>query len=111
MQKRLIPKTKIDYSYGSYNKIKNNRQWIRLSQGCPHNCPYCYEPTEYEIYDIPKIEKNNVGIIDMNLLCQPAIHNVLRTLGLQRVDNKVVYYELVCGLDYRHLTQPIADQW
>lgn len=106
MQQRLIPKTKVNYCYGSYNVIKRDRQWIRLSQGCPHNCPYCYEPQEYEIYNIPKIEKNKVGIIDMNLLCKPKALEVIRSLPIS--NGNIIYYDFICGIDYRFLTKEIA---
>jgi len=108
MQQRLIPKTKIKYSYGSYNKIKGSKQWIRLSQGCPHNCPWCYEPQDYEVYDVPEIKKNVVGIIDMNLLCKPEALEIIKSLP---VDNgKKIEYEFVCGIDYRFLTLEIAKE-
>jgi len=113
MQQRLIPKTKIKYYYGPYNKIKINKkgikkQWMRLSQGCPHNCPWCYEPQKYEVYDIPKIECNKVGIIDMNLLCKSQALKILRSLP---VDNgKVIEYDFICGIDYRFLTREIAEE-
>jgi len=106
MQKRLIPKTKIKYSYGSYNKVKKDQQWIRLSQGCPHNCPYCNEPIDYEVYDIPKIEKNKIGIIDMNLLCKPQALDMLRKLPNN--NGSKIYYDFICGIDYRFLTKDIA---
>ena len=57
MQTRL-EKPKVKYSYGAYNVIKGDRQRIRITEGCPHNCPYCYEPTEYKIFDIPELKKN-----------------------------------------------------
>ena len=107
-QKRLVPKTKINYSYGSYNKIKDDRQWIRLSQGCPHNCPYCYEPQKYEVYPIPKIECNHVGIIDMNLLCKPEALDILR--NLPKNNGSPIVYDFICGIDYRFLNKEIAQE-
>jgi len=107
MQQRLIPKTKIKYCYGPYNKIKKDQQWIRLSQGCPHNCPWCYEPQEYEVYDIPEIKCNKVGIIDMNLLCKPEALQKLRRLPARNNGNNIEY-SFICGIDYRYLTEDIA---
>ncbi len=96
------------YSYGPYNKLDDKEQWIRITEGCPHNCPYCYEPKEIKIFDIPKIVRNKVKIMDMNLLCKPEAYNIISKLSLKRVNNKVVYYELVCGVDYRFLDLEIA---
>jgi pyruvate-formate lyase-activating enzyme len=108
MQERLIPKTEIKYNYGPYNMIKGEQQWIRLSQGCPHQCPWCYEPREYEIYSIPDIVKHKVGIIDMNLLAKPEALQILKDLPIN--NGKVIEYEFVCGVDYRFLTKEIAEE-
>lgn len=111
-QKRLTEdkelKLRVPYSYGPYNKCNNTEQWIRLTEGCPHNCPYCYEPTQIKIFPIPEIERNTVKIMDMNLLCKSESIDLIRGLGEKRVNGKVVHYELVCGIDYRFLTQEIA---
>ena len=109
MQKRLGSKPDVKYSYGSYNVIKKDQQWIRLSQGCPHNCPYCHEPQEYEIYNIPQIEKNKVGIIDMNLLCKPEALDILRSLP--KNNGSSIVYDFICGVDYRFLTKEIAEEF
>jgi len=100
---------KVKYSYGAYNRIKKDKQRIRITEGCPHNCPYCYEPTEIKIFDIPKIERNIVEISDMNLLCKKEAQSIIMKLGRIRVNSKVVYYELICGVDFRFLTQGIAN--
>lgn len=97
------------YSYGPYNQFNEKEQWIRLSQGCPNNCPYCYEPQKYETYKIPDIVRNKVKIMDMNLLCKPEALSFIETLGTLKVNDKVVRYELICGIDYRFLSQEIAD--
>ena len=106
VQERLLPRTNVKYSFGAYNKIKGDQQWIRLSQGCPHQCPWCYEPREYEVYPIPKIEKHDVGIIDMNLLCKPEALQILKDLPVN--NGKIITYEFICGIDYRFLTKEIA---
>lgn len=97
------------YSFGAYNKVRGNKQAIRISEGCPWNCPNCYEPTELKIFGVPEIERNRVLIYDMNLLCKSEALDIIKELGKKRVNGKVVYYELVCGVDYRFLTQPIAN--
>lgn len=97
------------YSYGSYNKVRGKRQRVRISQGCVHNCPFCYEPTELIVFGIPEIVRNHVEIMDMNLLCKPQALEIIQELGNKRVDGKVVHYELICGIDHRFLTQEIAN--
>jgi len=99
---------KVKYSYGAYNKFNDKEQYIRITEGCPHNCPYCYEPTEIKVFDIPPIVRNKVSIMDMNLLAKQDAFQIISLLGAMRVNNKVVYYELVCGVDYRFLTPKIA---
>jgi len=96
------------YSLGPYNKFDDKEQWIRITEGCPHNCPFCYEPQEMKVFEIPEIVRNDVKIIDMNLLAHPEALEIIRELGKKRVNGKVVYYHLVCGIDYRFLTPEIA---
>jgi len=96
------------YSLGPYNKVKGDEQWIRITEGCPHNCPYCYEPQEIKVFDIPEIVRNNVKIMDMNLLCKPEATNIILQLP-KTVNGRFVKYELICGIDYRFLTQEVAD--
>ena len=108
IQQRLSP-VSVNYSYGPYNKIKDDQQWIRISEGCPWNHEYCYEPTEIKLFEIPEIVCNKVGIMDMNLLCKPEALSIINELGEKRVDGKVVHYEMLCGIDYRFLTPEIAQ--
>ncbi len=96
------------YSTGPYNKMDDSEQWIRVSQGCPNNCPFCYEPPEEMLFPFPSLERNRVKIMDMNLLSKPTAMSLIESFGSQRVNNRVVYYELVCGIDYRFLTPEIA---
>lgn len=98
----------MEYSLGEYNKFNNEEQWIRITEGCPNNCPYCYEPTEIKVFDIPQITRNKVKVMDMNLLCKPEADQIIKDLGNKRVNNKVVYYELICGVDYRFLKSDTA---
>jgi len=44
----------------------------------------------------------------MNLLCKKEALSIITELGEKRVNDKVVYYELSCGVDYRFLTQTLA---
>jgi len=106
MKKRGIIRS---YSTGPYNKMNDTEQWIRLSQGCPNRCPFCYEPFEQKLFPIPQIDRNLVKIMDMNLLSQEGASTTIRWLGTIRVNKKVVHYELVCGIDHRFLTPLLAE--
>ena len=108
MQKRLGSEPTVKYSYGSYNKIKDDKQWIRLTEGCPHNCPWCYEPTEQKVFSIPEIVKHDIGIMDMNLLCKKDALQILQNLPVN--NGKKIVYEFLCGIDYRFLTPDIAQE-
>ena len=100
--------TEVKYSYGAYNKYDEVEQWIRLSEGCPNDCEYCYEPKEYKVFDIPVIMRNHVKITDMNLLCKPQALEIIEELGRRKSAGKCVYYELICGIDYRFLNVELA---
>jgi len=108
IQRRLAP-IKVNYSLGPYDKVKGDQQWIRISEGCPWNHEYCYEPTEIKVFGIPEIVRNKVGVMDMNLLCKPEALDIIKELGEKQVDGKVVHYEMLCGIDYRFLTPEIAQ--
>ena len=100
---------KQSFSLGPYNKYDDKEQWMRISQGCPNQCPYCYEPKEEIVFDIPEIVRNKVKIMDMNLLSKPQALEIINILGERRVNDKVINYELICGIDWRFLTQELAD--
>lgn len=110
MQTRLGSKPKLKYSLGPYNKIKGDVQRIRLTEGCPHNCPYCYEPFISKIFKIPKIKREIVEISDMNLLSKPEAIHILKKLPIYSSNKKRIEYELICGVDYRFLDQRIAEE-
>jgi hypothetical protein len=95
-------------SYGPYNKAESGEQWIRMSEGCPNGCSFCYEPKEQKFFGIPEITRNKVKIMDMNLLSKTNAEDVITELGKRRVCGKVVNYELVCGIDWRFLTLNLA---
>jgi hypothetical protein len=103
------PKLTKPYSIGSYNKVNDTEQWIRITEDCPNNCSYCFEPREVKIHPIPEIVRNKVKIMDMNLLSKKQALDIIQELGTKKVNGKVVYYELICGIDYRFTTQEIAD--
>lgn len=107
MQQRLSKPT-VKYTYGSYNKIKGSKQWIRLTEGCPWDCPWCYEPQEQKVFEIPEIVTHDVGIMDMNLLCKKNALQILQSLPIN--NGKNIVYEFICGIDYRFLTPEIAEE-
>lgn len=104
----------IPYSKGEQNIITDDYQVIRLSEGCPHKCPWCYEHVEigdnWRTFDLPEIVRRDVRITDMNLLAKSEALEIITKFRDIRVDKKVVYPWLVCGIDYRFLTPKIADE-
>lgn len=113
-QKRLTKKKPFygtTYDRPQYNKVIGPTQRIELHRGCPwaEEHEYCYEPLMYEDFPIPEITQNQVQILDMNPLARTDILEVINKLGGIRVDDHVVHYEFVCGVDFRFLTQDIAD--
>jgi len=107
IQERLDP-PKVNYSYGPYNKFDDREQWIRLTEGCPHNCPWCYEPKEIKVFEIPEIIRHDVKIMDMNFLAKKDALQILRSLPVN--NGKKIVYEFICGIDYRFLTPEIAEE-
>ena len=101
------------YSKGEYNKVDKEVQWIRLSEGCPNKCVYCAEShengTDPIYFDIPELVRNKINILDMNLIYKPKALEIIKELGLRRVNGKVIYYTLQCGIDWRYMTQKLAS--
>lgn len=100
------------YSKGSYNKFNETEQWIRITEGCPNNCEFCRETKENGSVSraliVPEIVRNKVKIMDMNFIVRLDAVEMLTWLGEQRVNKKVIHYELICGVDYRFLTEQKA---
>lgn len=101
------------YSTGKQNIITDQFQMIRLSEGyCPHKCSWCYEHV-YAIpkqdYPLPELVRNDVRISDMNILAASNPISKINQFHNIKVNNKVVYPHLICGIDYRFLTQEIAN--
>jgi len=101
------------YARGPYDRFNYSEQWIRLSEGCPNGCEYCRETKECGkepiYFEIPSIIRTKVKILDMNLLYKPRALEIIKALGEKRAFNKVVHYELVCGIDFRYLTPELAQ--
>lgn len=79
-------------------------QVIKISYGCPNMCRYCFASKDMKVYPIPEINRNLVKITDENMLVFPQAIEWMDELGSKKVDNKVVYYELICGLDFRNMS-------
>ena len=79
---------------------------IKFTDGCPNGCAYCYEPKEIKTYDpdIPEGE-DLVQILDMNFLANPNHKEIM--MNLMEGENR--FHELVCGVDYRLLTQDLCN--
>lgn len=103
-----LGKPRVNYSLGPYNKHNDKEQWIRITEGCPNQCPYCYEPKVMKVFGVPEIIRNNVKIMDMNLIWKPDAWDLLFNLPT-KLNGKKVTYELVCGIDYRFLRPELAD--
>jgi len=101
------------YSKGLYNVSNEEEQHIRITEGCPNGCLFCAESWENGrepiYYEIPEIIKNRVVILDMNLIYKPDCIEILDNLGQRKVNNKVIQYELQCGIDWRYMTQERAS--
>ncbi|KXB08754.1 hypothetical protein AKJ56_00365 [candidate division MSBL1 archaeon SCGC-AAA382N08] len=107
-----IPNT--TYGKPQYTAVKDDRQRIELSRGCPHNCDFCYEPEaksmeEVKQFSIPELKRNYVEILDMNFLWQPNVLERIKELSQKKVNGKVVHYEEICGFDRRLMNQEICD--
>jgi len=90
--------------------MKKDIQKIWLSEWCPYNCEFCYNGRKpFVELPIPEIKSNYVQILDPAFLSKKDIIGVIMELGDKRVNNKVVKYELVQGINYRDLNQNIAN--
>jgi len=108
MQSKLHNKD-IEYHSEFINKINQNEQHIRLSDGCFRSCWNCYAPNKKVWYKVPEIVRNKVIFYDMNFLwAYPDPLETIKQLGEMKVNGKVVYYDFWCGLDYTLLTPEIA---
>jgi hypothetical protein len=79
-------------------------QRIKLTDGCPNSCQYCYEPNKaVKYYDMPIIKEKEIQILDMNFLSNPNWREYVHILAQ---NHSII--ELVCGIDYRLLDQDVA---
>lgn len=93
------------YTTGAYNKWDDEEQWIRITDGCPNQCEYCYAPSKLEYYGVPDITPfKRLKIMDMNLLAVDKERIILTYLS----ENKN-HKEMICGFDYRFLSLADAE--
>lgn len=78
--------------------IPEDIECVMLGSGCPNHCEYCYEQTEPIFKGIPIFTKSKIKINDMNILSYPESNSILVSLG-----QSGLYFELVCGVDFRRL--------
>lgn len=107
MQQTTLAPLKVKYHSEPYNKCDSKQQWIRITDGCPNQCEYCYAPDVLQYHGIPQITRNSVKIMDMNPLAVNS--NYLYELP-QKLNRKVIHYEMICGFDYRGMSLEIAKQ-
>jgi len=119
IQERLLPERERgpipDTTWGGprYDAVKEvdgeEHQRVELSRGCPHNCDFCYAPTEAEVFSIPEIRRRYVEILDMNILWPRGEMLDLLTDLPEQLDGERVRYEAICGFDRRLLDQDTAE--
>ena len=86
-----------------------NEQIIKLSEGCPYGCSFCFNgKVDFKEHHIPTIKSNKVIIHDDAFLSKKDILNVIFKLGSREIDNRVVYYEILQGINKKDLTPEIA---
>jgi len=82
-------------------------QVTKITEGCPNNCEFCFSK-DFKVLPFPEIIRNEVKLTDENLLAHPQIDQMLMMFFLQKVNNKVVRYEAICGFERRRITEHIA---
>lgn len=112
MQLRLEP-LNIKRERNNYPQVNyiddNNVQWIEINRGCKRHCAFCHADPNYKVFDIPEIKRNNVHVVGEGFLYDPDIEQKIIKLGQKRVNDRVVYYGLSQGIDFRLLTPEIAE--
>jgi hypothetical protein len=75
---------------------------------CSSDLEFCYNGGDLITLEMPIINKNYVQILDAAFLSIPNILDLINYLGSLKVNKKVIYYELVQGINYKDLTLEIA---
>src|SRR3989344_6100753 len=79
-------------------------QVIKIRYGCPNACKYCFASKDMRVYPIPEINRALVKITDENMMVFPQAIEWMDELGSKKVNGKAVYYELICGIDFRNMS-------
>lgn len=111
-QLELIPvvteRKRVDYP--QINRVDSHGiQWIEVNRGCLRRCEFCFADPNYKTFEVPVITKNIVHIVGEGFLYDKDIKQKIIDLGAKKVDKKIVYYGLSQGVDYRLLTDEIAN--
>ena len=70
-------------------------QKIKLTDGCPNQCKYCYETPEMKYYPMPEITDNEIQILDMNFLANPnAKDHIKKFRKMCRKHNQLVRFKI-----------------
>jgi site-specific DNA-methyltransferase (adenine-specific) len=102
-----LRKYNVKYEGGFFDKLIDGIQYVRLGDGCPNGCEFCYASKKRIFHGIPDIRARYVKILDMNFLSYPNVKILIKDLP-KDFNGKDVRYELVCGVDYRFLKRETA---
>ena len=81
------------------------QQITKTSEGCPYGCSFCFNGRkQFKEFELPEIKSNNVVLHDSAFLTRKNILEDIKQLGSQKIDGKVVYYELTEGINLKDLT-------
>ena len=112
MQTRLYPldiqRERPDYPQVNYVDDRGV-QWIEINRGCKRQCPFCHADPNFKEFDIPEIVSNKVQTIGEGILYDSEIAEKIFQLSRKRVNDRVVYYGLSQGVDYRLLTHELIS--
>lgn len=84
-------------------------QIIKLSEGCPYSCPFCFNGKEDFIeFPMPQITSNHVVLHDDAFLSKKDVCSAISHLGSLTYNKKSITYEILQGINKKDLTQDIA---
>ncbi len=84
-------------------------QIIKLSEGCPYGCSFCFNgKVNFKEFPIPQIVSNHVILHDDAFLSKKDACSVISHLGSLIYNKKSITYEILQGINKKDLTQDIA---
>jgi len=103
----------MDYSKKRYRRGNKGEGMIEqttsTSQGCPYSCPFCFNgKNDFKEFELPEIKCNRVILHDDAFLSRENVIADISILGSQKIEKKVIYYELKQGINLKDLTPAIA---